>query len=185
MKKRRSRAGAAALEGKLYVCGGHDGQSSLDSVEIFNPDLNQWTSICSMRVARCKLGMVAFNGRIFAVGGKLGHLQNSTLKSVESFDPKEDEWCPSMSMQSERSSFGIAVLENEVLVVGGLNWSKGLMEAEILPESGFWHQVAALDPSLFGMSCCTVLEMYFYTAALFPRGPIKGEMPLALKTPQH
>ena len=32
-----SALGAAALDGKLYVCGGYDGVSSLSSVECYDP----------------------------------------------------------------------------------------------------------------------------------------------------
>ena len=36
-----SALGAAALDGKLYVCGGFDGISSLDTVECYNKDTNR------------------------------------------------------------------------------------------------------------------------------------------------
>ncbi|VDQ15125.1 unnamed protein product [Trichobilharzia regenti] len=35
---RRSAAGAAALDGHLYVCGGYNGQTSLRTCEMYNPE---------------------------------------------------------------------------------------------------------------------------------------------------
>lgn len=39
-----SALGAAALNGKLYVCGGFDGFTSLDTVECYSPDTNRYVT---------------------------------------------------------------------------------------------------------------------------------------------
>ena len=36
-----SAVGAAVLNDRLYVCGGYDGVSSLNTVEYYNPDKNE------------------------------------------------------------------------------------------------------------------------------------------------
>lgn len=48
MSHKRSGAGAAAWDGKLYVCGGTDGGVSLSSGECYNPTKNSWKSIANM-----------------------------------------------------------------------------------------------------------------------------------------
>lgn len=37
-----SAVGAATLQNKLYVCGGYDGISSLNTVECYDPEKNEW-----------------------------------------------------------------------------------------------------------------------------------------------
>ena len=39
-----SALGVAALDGKLYVCGGFDGISSLDTVECYTKETNKYVS---------------------------------------------------------------------------------------------------------------------------------------------
>ena len=67
-----SALGASALGGKLYVCGGYDGVSSLNSVECYDPTLNNWTMVASMRRHRSAAGVAVFCGQIYALGGHDG-----------------------------------------------------------------------------------------------------------------
>jgi len=52
MLSRRSSAGVAVLEGMLYVAGGNDGTSCLNSVERFNPKTNTWEGVAPMNIRR-------------------------------------------------------------------------------------------------------------------------------------
>ena len=48
MSTSRSRPAAAAIDGKLYVMGGYDGQNRLSSVERYDPAKNEWVASASM-----------------------------------------------------------------------------------------------------------------------------------------
>lgn len=52
MLSRRSSAGVAVLDGLLYVAGGNDGTSCLNSVERFNPKTNTWEGVAPMNIRR-------------------------------------------------------------------------------------------------------------------------------------
>lgn len=52
MLSRRSSAGVAVLDGMLYVAGGNDGTSCLNSVERFNPKANTWEGVAPMNIRR-------------------------------------------------------------------------------------------------------------------------------------
>uniref|UniRef100_A0A3Q2SWP0 Uncharacterized protein n=1 Tax=Fundulus heteroclitus TaxID=8078 RepID=A0A3Q2SWP0_FUNHE len=52
MLSRRSSAGVAVLDGMLYVAGGNDGTSCLNSVERFNPKTNTWEGVAPMNIRR-------------------------------------------------------------------------------------------------------------------------------------
>ena len=67
-----SALGAAALDSKLYVCGGYDGVSSLSSVERYDPAANQWSLACHMTRHRSAAGVTVFDGQIYALGGHDG-----------------------------------------------------------------------------------------------------------------
>ena len=52
MNHARRYVAAAALGGLLYAVGGYDGISVLDSVEAYDPKLDQWKRVESMSNAR-------------------------------------------------------------------------------------------------------------------------------------
>lgn len=54
MLSRRSSAGVAVLEGALYVAGGNDGTSCLNSVERYSPKAGAWESVAPMNIRRCR-----------------------------------------------------------------------------------------------------------------------------------
>lgn len=56
----------------LYVCGGYDGVSSLNTVECYQPDTDTWTIITSMQKHRSAGGVIAFEGFVYALGGHDG-----------------------------------------------------------------------------------------------------------------
>jgi hypothetical protein len=43
----RSGAGCAALNYRMFVCGGFDGHSHLSTVETYSTITGQWSNICS------------------------------------------------------------------------------------------------------------------------------------------
>lgn len=64
--------GAAALNNRLYVCGGYDGISSLNTVECYHPETDTWTIIPSMQKHRSAGGVIGFEGYVYALGGHNG-----------------------------------------------------------------------------------------------------------------
>lgn len=67
-----SAVGAAALKDRLYVCGGYDGATSLNTVECYNPEKDTWTLVPSMMKHRSAGGVLALDGYLYAIGGHDG-----------------------------------------------------------------------------------------------------------------
>ena len=80
----RYEPGVAALDHKIYVTGGHDGED-VSSVDCYDPDTNTWSQVADMNVARKGHSLVSLHGRLFAIGG-LG------VDSVEVYDPYSNTW---------------------------------------------------------------------------------------------
>ena len=51
-----SAVGAVSVQDQLFVCGGFDGISSLDTVEKFDPDGNKWNMVSAMTKHRSAAG---------------------------------------------------------------------------------------------------------------------------------
>lgn len=67
-----SAVGTTALGDHLYVCGGYDGVTSLNTVERYSPQTDKWKMISSMNKHRSAGGVVAFHGYVYAMGGHDG-----------------------------------------------------------------------------------------------------------------
>lgn len=52
---------------QIYICGGFNGEESLQTGECYDPETNQWTMIASMGTHRSGLGVVAYVGHIYVV----------------------------------------------------------------------------------------------------------------------
>ena len=107
MLSKRCRLGVAALNGKIYACGGYDGSSFLKSVEMYDPVANKWTYVAPMNVPRSRVALVANMGNLYAIGGYDG-MKN--LSTVEMYSPEKDEWAYAPSMESHEGGVGVGVI---------------------------------------------------------------------------
>ncbi|XP_037556203.2 LOW QUALITY PROTEIN: beta-scruin-like [Dermacentor silvarum] len=62
--------GAAVVDDQLYVVGGRDHSGSyLDTVAVYSPMLNAWSVLLTLPVALMGAAVVAYQGRIWVIGG--------------------------------------------------------------------------------------------------------------------
>ena len=77
----------------LYIIGGRNnslnGNIDCDSVDRYDPLLDEWKSVCSLTVPRNRVGIGVIDGFVYAIGGSHGNLY---LNLVEKYDPDEDCW---------------------------------------------------------------------------------------------
>lgn len=114
------------LDGTLYYFGGLEADRQTDVAELLVLDVGQpsqgWQQKADMPVARNHLGGVAYNSRIYAVGGQTGHDgARDDLAVVHVYDPGTDSWEQLADLPEDRSHFepGIFILEDKILVAGG------------------------------------------------------------------
>lgn len=86
---------------RLYVIGGSDGQSSLSSVEIFDPFTQTWSVGPSLITPRANVGVALLNGRLFAIGGYNGKM---FLDSVEYLMEDGHEWTQFMPISESHAN---------------------------------------------------------------------------------
>ncbi len=81
------------LGGMLYIIGGRNnslsGNVDCDSVDRYDPLLDEWKSVCSLTVPRNRVGIGVIDGFVYAIGGSHGNLY---LNHVEKYDADEDCW---------------------------------------------------------------------------------------------
>jgi len=70
-----------------------------------------------MPTARTNLSTSAVNGRVYAIGGRLGN--NSLFSTVEEYDPATDTWTPKAGMPTARTMLTTSVLNGKIYAIGG------------------------------------------------------------------
>ena len=90
----RYNAFGAAMNGKVYIAGGRQGQAvALGTCEVYSPVTNEWQLMASLKVPRTSASMVCHEGMLYVLGGAIpstGRL--SRVLSVEIFDAEQNEW---------------------------------------------------------------------------------------------
>uniref|UniRef100_A0A8C5H5S9 Uncharacterized protein n=1 Tax=Gouania willdenowi TaxID=441366 RepID=A0A8C5H5S9_GOUWI len=131
-------------------------------------DTNQWTLIGSMGTPRFDLGVVAYMGRIFAVGGRDG---SRDLRSVEAYDPDTDTWHDVPEMVHSHSDFGIAVMNKRIFVVSFYTERKIVESFDSTTNS--WSVVfSGRDRYYDILSCCVISGLPNIAEYYSPREPV-------------
>jgi hypothetical protein len=164
----RAFAGAAGLDGLLYVAGGEvklaaDDYEITNSVLVYDPKNNNWSSVAPMPTVRWRLRLVASGRYLYAIGGAAPTGQS--LTTVERYDPKSDSWATMNPMVDSRvlpCAVETKVGQRRVLVVvGGFEFSaEGTPVARrrttevFAPDSGQWTLLDVLLPIGRGSHDC-------------------------------
>ena len=60
--------GVAPLNNLLYIIGGNDGSTFLDTCECYDPHTNKWCSITPMSIRRAGVGCAVLDGYLYVAG---------------------------------------------------------------------------------------------------------------------
>ncbi len=117
----RSGYALAAIEGKMYLFGGWDGETYRDEVWQYNPDQDTWSIRTAMTIARAFAGATVLEGRIFVVGGRN---ETGKLNINESYTPAEDgtnsnPWSLQAPLPVPYSHMAISATSNLIFVLTG------------------------------------------------------------------
>ena len=100
----------------MCAVGGWDGQSVVQSVEWYDPDLGQWQLGPPLNQPRKRLGVASHNGKVYAMGG---HDGKQALNSVEVLDQTTRQWTPLPTMNEARMFAACVTLDSKIYAIGG------------------------------------------------------------------
>lgn len=166
----RAIAGAASLNGILYVAGGYvelpDGSLQIsDTVLAYDPGSDQWRPAAPMTSPREGLRLVAAGPYLYAIGG--GGIDGDSLATVERYDPATDTWTATAPMNESRwlpcavetkvgNTHLIAVVAGGEFLPGG-ELVDGRRTTEVLDlDTGHWTLLDALLPFVRASQDCAV-----------------------------
>jgi hypothetical protein len=115
--------GAAALDGRVYVVGGYDGQKEYANCDWYDPQTEVWGECPSMMAPRGGVGATAVAGNLFVVGGGW---ESFTVFS-ERYNPRSDRWytveTPVLLAGGEWLNLGVTGAGTRIIALGG--WQGG------------------------------------------------------------
>ena len=125
--------------GKVYACGGFNGNIRLRSAEVYDPVLDVWGALPNMANIRSDSACVSYKNKIYVIGGFDG---DQIHTSVEIFNPATNEWSFGQPLQTPRSGVRAVVYHNKIFVIGGYDGVRRLRSVEVLDpdRSPYWQQ---------------------------------------------
>ena len=114
-----SHAGAAVLDGRIYVVGGFVANVHAGAMaRVFRYDVasDTWEARTPLSVPRGSPAVVALDGRIHAVSGRNAE---GLVGAHEVYDPTTDRWSEAAPLPVPRDHKGIGVAEGRIHVFGG------------------------------------------------------------------
>lgn len=194
MQLARDGLAASSVNGKIYAIGGGVvGQVLLDptqAVEEYDLITDTWTRKADMPTSRHSLVASAVNGKIYAIGGRIGLGQEGPpLATVEEYDPITDTWTRKADMPTPRWYPAISVVDNRIYVIGGsINEASGLSIVEVYdPVTDTWEKKANMPTPRWYFSTNAIngkiyaiggaIAAWTYTSAVeeYDTGFISGE----------
>ncbi|XP_072024205.1 kelch-like protein 28 [Amphiura filiformis] len=168
MAQCRNGCKAALLNGALYVVGGHDGFSYLDTVEAFHFQGNSWEVCAPMSIPRGFGCCTVIDGMLYVFGGTSGNANEDNMyhSEMERYDPRQNLWSKMAPMHDARAYFASVVLNNCIYAIGGFNgrWLNTVEKYD--PQTNRWQYVRELSIPRSSFSA-TVHDGYVYVAGGF------------------
>jgi N-acetylneuraminic acid mutarotase len=122
MKYARRFFAAVPCNNRIYALGGEKTDLTtgmrqvLDIVEEYDPSSNTWAQKAAMPTARAQCAAVAFEGRIYVIGGR-GYPSDPLV--IERYDPSADLWDTAGTLSSVRNACAAAAIGKYIYITGG------------------------------------------------------------------
>ena len=114
-----------------------------------NSSLQRWKARAPLSVARRGIGLVAYGGQVYVVGGESAA---GVLSSVERYDPQTDGWTSLADKPHAVADVAAALIGDQIYVPGGrtVSGSPSAMVEVYSPETDTWESKAPLPTALSG-----------------------------------
>jgi N-acetylneuraminic acid mutarotase len=151
---------AAALNGKLYVVGGRTGQGAgntcVNTVLVYDPDNNQWSSAAPLPEKLGAVGLAAHGGYLYCFGGiNEPYWWGWPVASAYRYNPTNNSWTRLTDMPIARSNFGIGVIGDRIYCAGGnIHWPSATSRVDVYDTAaGSWSTAPNMPGPRGGPVC--------------------------------
>ncbi|KAI5082740.1 hypothetical protein GOP47_0002483 [Adiantum capillus-veneris] len=134
----------------IYMLGGNNGNSWLQTADAINPVTYEVTPLATMLFPRSYAAATVLMGQIYIFGGGNGE---SWFKTAEYYDNEKNEWlmCPSMGIK--RGSLAGVTLGDRIYAIGGGDGQLNFSEVECYDfHLGIWMASTSMINKRFGVA---------------------------------
>ncbi|XP_071964413.1 kelch-like protein 24 [Antedon mediterranea] len=108
---------SAVVAGKMYVVGGFDKNSKLNSVEYFSVETNKWQLCPPMKEAVAFPAVCGYKRRLFVIGGL--KQDDCVYDKIQCFDVDTKKWTVISTLTVKSKACKSVVLNEMIYIVGG------------------------------------------------------------------
>jgi N-acetylneuraminic acid mutarotase len=195
---------AVVVNGKIYYIGGAmivpgstdpvirfdavQRDMAVGTVEEYDVSTNTWRTRAPMPTPRNHFGAAMVNGRIYAVGGRLGSafiLRATPTDMTEEYDPGADRWLTRAPMPTARSGLSVNAYKGKIYAGGGEFQSEKLMGAfraleAYDPSTNSWDTAPRMPYPRHGFQGAVLGDELHYVG-----GGTQTDVPLVIRTDAH
>jgi N-acetylneuraminic acid mutarotase len=136
-------AAAAGPDGRIYAIGGDNNNGIVQTVDVYDPASNSWSTAAPLPTGRDFLAAAAGrDGRIYAIGG----ISAGKSNKVEVYDPFTNIWSTAATLPTPRFALAAAAgPDGRIYAIGGRELSAKGNEVEVYdPVSNSWSTAAPM-----------------------------------------
>ena len=161
----------ASLDGAVYAVGGDNGVSILNTVERYDPRIDQWSVCVPMSYRRRYFGASVLKNKIYVVGGSD---YDEDHNSVECYDPRMNRWLSLPPLLMRRESPAAAVHDDKLYALGGAYMNSESNTVDVYdPLTNKWEAFTPLTRAIEGMGVVVVwlVVLVRYTITMLVNSP--------------
>lgn len=113
--------GLVAYGGRVYALGGESAEGVTGSVERYDPQADDWTSLTAKPQPVADVAAALLGDRIYVPGGRTPAGDPSTI--VEAYSPETDTWETRAPLPTALSGYALVALEGKLYLFGGWDGS--------------------------------------------------------------
>ncbi|MBM3598569.1 MAG: hypothetical protein FJX35_10175 [Alphaproteobacteria bacterium] len=157
----RGALAAAVLDGRIHAVSGVGDVGGVwrntPAHEVYDPATDRWSALAPLPTPRDHHAVVASNGRIHALAGRVDGNYGRNLATHEAYDPATDRWEPRPPVPTARSGIAAADLSGKFYVVGGESTEGTFPQVEGYDtRTNTWSSHAALPTARHGLAAVAV-----------------------------
>jgi N-acetylneuraminic acid mutarotase len=113
--------GVAVVNGKIITVGGFVGagvhRDGQPAVFEYDPRTDTWRALAPLKVGLGSVGVVALNGKVYAVGGRTP--AGDTVATNQVYDPATNAWTALAPLPKARDHMAVVAAEGKIHAIGG------------------------------------------------------------------